>query len=193
MRRVVVLFLLGALATLGLTACMSDDESESAAGAQARRSAALVSTKTGGYQLVIDGITPSGQAIDVESWSWGVTNTASTTTAGKATMQDLSIVKTIDQTSPKLVEYVTTGKHAIRATLSLKKSGEIPFEYMTLVLEDVIVTSVRPGGSKANDIPLEEVSLAYRKMRQTFTPQTETGTAGTPTQFSWDLATATKY
>lgn len=193
MRRAVVLLLIGTLGAIGLTACMSDDE-ESASATTPRRSAALIAAgpEGGSWQLTIDGLTPSGQAIEVNSWSWGITNTSTMTTVGKVTVHDLNIVKTMDAMSPLLFGAVAQGKHYASATLTLTKGGEMPAEYARYVFDDVLIKGAELGGNNP-DVPRENVTLAFRKVSQQFTPTTDTGKAGTPTQFSWDLATATKY
>lgn len=193
MRHALVLLLLGAFGITGLTACMSDSD-ESASATTPRRSAALIAAgPTGGsWQLTIDGLTPTGRAIEVNSWSWGITNSATMTTTGKATVHDLKIVKTMDEMSPLLFGAVAQGKHYARATLTLSKGGDTPVEYARYVFDDVLIRGSELGGNNP-DVPQENVTLAFRKISQTFTPTTDTGKTGTPTQFNWDIATATKY
>ena len=69
MRRPIWLALLAVFALTVLTACMSDSD-ESARGEN--RAAALVAVgQSAKAQLTIDGVTPAGQAIVAESYSWG--------------------------------------------------------------------------------------------------------------------------
>lgn len=196
MRRVVVLLLLSALAAVGLTACMSDDDNESAASAQDRRSAALVSSaEAGGYQLIIDGLTPAGQAIEGEAYSWGATATTSTTStlAGRVTVNDLKIVKSLDQTSPLLFQGLAQAKHYLRAELALKTTGgEVakPAPYMKYLLEDVVIEGIEHSGTNPN-MPQEQVTIGFRKITQEYSGSGDSKLS-TPLRFGWDLASATK-
>src|SRR3954470_17122190 len=90
--------------------------------------------------------------IDVLAWSWGLSNSGSAQQgggagAGKCNVQDLSFTKYIDKASPDLMLYCCNGKHVDKATLVVRKAGETPLEYITINLEDLIITSVSTGGS----------------------------------------------
>jgi type VI secretion system secreted protein Hcp len=174
MRRAVVLLLLGTLATLGLTACMSDDENESAASAQARRSAALVSTgpgNPGGYQLTIDGLTGTGKAIAVDAFSWGMANPGALATlsgagSGKAEAKELNIRKTVDEMSPLLMKAAALGQQFKTATLSVAKpAGETTSgtPYLVLTLENVIISGFQVDGTNP-ELPGEAVSVSFGKI-----------------------------
>ena len=90
--------------------------------------------------------------IDVLAWSWGMSNTGTTHTgtgggAGKVNVQDISFTKHIDASSNALLQACCTGKHYPEATLTVRKAGGKPLEYVVLKLEEVLVTSVSTGGS----------------------------------------------
>src|SRR5437867_751490 len=69
--------------------------------------------------------------IDVQAWSWGISNSGSAHVgggagAGKCNVQDLSFTKYIDKTSPDLMLACCNGKHFTKATLVVRKAGENP-------------------------------------------------------------------
>ena len=60
---------------------------------------------------------------------------------------------------------------------------------MKYELEDVIVSSVSPGGAAdgSETKPLETVSFAYGKIKWEYTPIDNTGKAGASVDRTWDL------
>ena len=118
--------------------------------------------------------------IEILSFSCGATQPASATassaggaTAERVDLQDFSIVKALDKASPKLFEFCCTGKHLKEVKIELCRAGGDKVKYMEYKLEEVIVSSLRPGGSSqgAETLPLEEVSFNYGKIKITYTQQ----------------------
>jgi type VI secretion system secreted protein Hcp len=129
--------------------------------------------------------------IEVLSFSWGVTNTASAgpgggAGAGKATFQDLSIVHNIDKASPKLLEACATGAHLKDATITHRKSGKGQHEYLIFKMNDVIITGVIHGGAAGQPAP-ETVSLAFAKVDLEYRPPRPDGTVDAGIHFKYDL------
>jgi type VI secretion system secreted protein Hcp len=197
MRRLLVLLLLGALATLGLTACMSDDENESAASAQNRRSAALVDTSVtspGGYLITIDPITGPDQAIVADAFSWGLSNGATAQAvlsgagAGKVQVQDFHITKSLDQVSPLLFKAASVGTHSPKAILTISQGTAGAKPYATYTLEDVLISSYQVSGANPNT-PNEQLTLSFAKMTiESSSPGGEKESEkGAPQTATWDL------
>jgi type VI secretion system secreted protein Hcp len=97
-----------------------------------------------------------GQDIDILSWSWGMSNSGSAhqgsgAGSGKVNVQDVSITKYIDSSSPKLMLSCCDGKHFESAVLIVRKAGEKPVEYVTIKMQEVLITSVSTGGCDEND------------------------------------------
>lgn len=131
--------------------------------------------------------------IDVLAWSWGVSNSGSAHVgggagAGKCNVQDISITKYVDKSSPTLMLYCANGKHMDDATLVIRKAGENPVEYLKIKLTEVLITSVSTGGSGGEDRLTENVTLNFAKINVDYTPQDDKGKAGTPIPFGWDIA-----
>ena len=129
--------------------------------------------------------------IEVLSFSWGVTNSASTAPgggggAGKATFQDLSIVHGIDKATPELLKACATGLHIKDATITHRKAGKGQQEYLIIKLNDVTITAVTHGGSE--DQPYaESVSLKFAKVDLEYRPQRADGSLDPGLHFKFDL------
>jgi type VI secretion system secreted protein Hcp len=187
------LVLIATPAVIGVVALSGDDDGPSAA----RRAGAFVALGAPGTQLTIEGggtkeIMKPSEAIDVESWSWGVSNTGTAysgsggATAGKAQLGDLQIVKKVDKASPKLFLGAATGTLYTKATLRLNKGTEKASEYLVITLEDVLITGVQLSGAGGTDLPSEQVTLNYAKATIEVT-ETE---AVSPVMHYYDLRTA---
>jgi type VI secretion system secreted protein Hcp len=105
--------------------------------------------------------------IDILSFSWGLSQTGTAGHgggggAGKVSVQDLSIVKALDASSPQLMEMCCRGEHASYATLTLARTGgkEQTEDYFKIKLSDVLISSYQTGGA-SNGVPAEQVSFTF--------------------------------
>ena len=133
------------------------------------------------------------QKMDILAWSWGMSNSGTAHVgggagAGKVNVQDISITKYIDSASPSLMLYCCNGKHLDEGTLTIRKAGETPVEYLIIKLTEVMVTSVSTGGSGGEDRLTENVTLNFAKVEVTYTPQDEKGKKGDPIPMGWNIA-----
>lgn len=138
----------------------------------------------------IDGdVTVKGREkwIEILSFSWGASNPGAAAHgagggggAGKVVVHDLNFVHAVDKASPKLLRAVCDGRHFQSATLSVVDSNGgggqdatgAPREsdFLIIKLQDILVSSVRPGANAAtDDRPLEEVSFNYSKLSVNYT------------------------
>jgi len=133
------------------------------------------------------------EEIDVLAWSWGLSNSGSAHVgggagAGKVNIQDISITKYIDFSSTALQLACANGKHFPEATLTVRKAGEHPLEYLKIKLTEVMITSVSTGGSGGEDRLTENVSINFAKVSLEYLKQKDTGAAdGGPATFAWDI------
>lgn len=124
--------------------------------------------------LKIDGIQGESRdskhkgEIEILSFSWGVSNSGGQTGggggAGKVTMQDFSIVKQLDTTSPELLERACRGEHMGSALLTLVRSGggkSDQQEYLKIKLSDILISSYSTGGSNST-LPAEQVTFTFQ-------------------------------
>ena len=144
------------------------------------------------YFLKIDGV--DGEStdskhknwIDIDSYSFGATQTASSGGgggAGKVKISDIMLTKTIDKASPKLFLATATGEHLKKVELVLVKSGQ---EYMKWTFTDVMVSSYQVGGS-GDVVPTDQISLNFAKVEFEYRSQKADGTLDTPVKGGWDV------
>jgi type VI secretion system secreted protein Hcp len=132
------------------------------------------------------------EEIDVLSWSWGLSQSGTAHMgggggSGKVNVNDLSFTKYIDKGSPDLYLFCCQGKHLKDAKLTVRKAGGNPLEYLVITLEDVIISSITPGGSGGEDRLMEQVSLNFGKVKVDYVEQTNTGGAGATPKMGWDI------
>jgi len=151
------------------------------------------------YFLKIDGIEGESQdskhknEIDVESWSWGETNTGGTAFAGggsgKVQMQDFHFVMKTSKASPKLLLACASGQHIKDGLLSVRKAGRDQQEYLKFTLTDVLVSSyqIAGAGGAESDAPTDQLSLAFAKIEIEYRQQNPDGSLGDATTGGWDL------
>lgn len=130
--------------------------------------------------------------IDVLAWSWGVSNPTSMASGGgggvgKVSFQDLHFTHYVDKASPNIMKMCATGEHLKEVTLTQRKQGKTPQEYLIIKLSDVMVSSVSDGGSGAGDQPVENVSLAFAKIDLEYKPQKADGSLDAGIHFKYDV------
>jgi|SRR5665213_97809 len=157
------------------------------------------------YFLKLDGI--QGEStdnvhkgeIEIESWSWGVTNLGGGQTSGntgsgtgKSSHQDIHFTSTMSKASPKLMLACATGDHIAEGTLTCRKAGGDQQEYLTIKLTDVFVSSYQTGGSPGGIVPTDQFSLNFAKWEKTYKQQDAKGSVGQPVKVGYNLATNKK-
>ncbi|HEX3867907.1 MAG TPA: type VI secretion system tube protein Hcp, partial [Gemmatimonadaceae bacterium] len=80
------------------------------------------------------------------------------------------------------------GTHYDKATLTVRKAGDKPLEYIIIELDELIVTSLSEGGSGGEDRLTENVTLNFAKFLYTYTPQKADGTPDTAIPVNYDVA-----
>jgi len=154
------------------------------------------------YFLKLDGIEGEStddkhkNEIELESWSWGVTNSgvghhsgSTGSGAGKATFQDIHFVSKLSKASPKLFLASATGQHIPTAVVTCRKAGGDQQEFLTVKLSDLLVSSYQVGGSGHGDIvPVEQCSLNYSKVEWEYKQQDAKGSVGSPVKVGYNVA-----
>jgi type VI secretion system secreted protein Hcp len=152
------------------------------------------------YFLKIEGI--DGESVDekhkgeieILSFSWGVSQTSTQGAgsgggSGKASFQDFHFVTHVGKASPKLFLACAQGEHFKKATLTVRKAGDRPLEYLKLNLEDVLISSYQTGGSDGgDDVPVDQMSLNFSKITYSVTSQSPDGSTAGAVTAGWDLA-----
>jgi type VI secretion system secreted protein Hcp len=132
------------------------------------------------------------ETIDVLSWSWGMSQSGTAhlgggAGAGKVQVQDLSFTHYIDKASPTLMKHCCDGKHIKKAKLIIRKAGEHPLEYLTVEMQDILVSHVSTGGSHGEDRLTENVTLNFAKFHAEYKEQLANGSAGKGSEVKWDI------
>jgi type VI secretion system secreted protein Hcp len=129
------------------------------------------------------------EEIDVVSWSWGMqskSSLGSTVPAGRATVNELKIVKRIDSASTPLMHALRSNEPIIKAVLTLRKSGKGALEFFKITIEQGRVTTVNidAGGDRAGTPDVfEEVRFTFNKITVEYVPQGKDGLARGSTMY----------
>jgi len=145
--------------------------------------------------LKVDGIdgesqdTKHSSEIQLLSYSFGADQPGSSAVGGgsgvgKVNMHDLTFLKNVDKSSPRLFVACCTGQHIKSAVLTVRKAGTDPQDYMTVTMNDLIVSSIHNTGQPngKDGLPTEQISLNFSKINYEYKEQGSDGsTKGTVT------------
>ena len=118
--------------------------------------------------------------IEVVSWSWGMQGKPTLgggVATGKATINDLKIVKRIDSASTALMLALRTNEPIQKAVLTLRKAGKSQVEFLKITIEQGRVTSLTIDGGDPTGSPdvVERVSFSFNKIEVEYVPQGKDG------------------
>lgn len=134
--------------------------------------------------------------IEIESFSWGVSNAGATATGGgsgtgRAVPSDFTFVIPMTSASPKILDSVFSGEHIKTAELSARKAGgEQSGDFLKWKLTDVLVSSYNTEGG--GDSPMESIALRFAKVEISYATQKPDGSLATAITSGWDLKLNTK-
>jgi type VI secretion system secreted protein Hcp len=129
--------------------------------------------------------------IDIQSYSWGATQNGTMSSgggggSGKASFNDLHVSTSMDKATPSILKHCSSGKHLGEVKLSICKAGGSQIEYSTVVLKDVLVTSVQFSGGSGEQVQTS-YSFQSSKVEQHYWVQTAQGGKGAESQMGWDI------
>ena len=133
--------------------------------------------------------------IEIESFSFGATNTGSFSNApgagggsGKVNFQDVHLSKLLDSSSALLMLACATGQHIKEGTLTCRKAGGDQQEYLKIKLNDCLISSYQLGGHGGDNlIPTDQFSINFAKINIEYMPQDAQGKVGNAVRAGWDL------
>jgi len=130
--------------------------------------------------------------IDALSFSYSVSQAASTYTGGgggvgKAHFDSLNFTHYVDKATPNLMQYCAEGKHIDTVQVACCKVGGGSKEYMTITLNDCIVTHAGPSGFSEDMRIKENVSISYSKIKVEVKEQNADGSLGAAVTGTWDV------
>jgi type VI secretion system secreted protein Hcp len=151
------------------------------------------------YYLLIKGVKGETQAadmtdnIELDSWSWGVSNPASLggkgLAAGKPSLSDFSCSFSLEAGCGTILQNLTKGSHIESATFTGRKTGGDgkPYKYLTMTLTNVFISSFSTGGGSSG-IPSVSLSLAYEKIEYLYyTQDTKSGKVEAGPKMTYDI------
>jgi type VI secretion system secreted protein Hcp len=151
--------------------------------------------------LRLDGIAGGATAaghqneIVLSSYSQAFSNTAGAVTgggggAGKVKCGEITVMKNIDKSSPKLIGSVVIGNHIATGDIkfdSSSRNGTLVESYH-VALTEVVITDIAQMDHTPDGV-MEQVTLSATKYTFTFTPTTNNGGAGGKISFTVDCST----
>jgi type VI secretion system secreted protein Hcp len=96
----------------------------------------------------------------------------------------ISLTKFLDKSSPLLFINCATGKRIPTATITAERDDSA-FDFFTITLADVLISSVSQGASEGGIV--ESMSSSFTKLTLTYVPQNPNGSAAVPVTVSFDL------
>jgi len=128
----------------------------------------------------------------VLSWSWGLNRPAAIAHGGgsgegKAGFNDFSFTHHLDKASPVLMKACATGQHIKEATITMRKAGNTPQEFLVIKMNDVIITTVAPSGAADGGAAMESVALQCGKVDLEYKPQKFDGSLDAGVHFKYDI------
>ncbi len=130
--------------------------------------------------------------IDIESFSWGASNSGSAAHgggggAGKVSMQDFSFTTRVSKASPQIFLACASGEHIKQALLTVRKAGGEQSEFLKVTMSDVLVSSWKQDGSADADVPMDQVTMNFAKIQFSYSPQRADGRLDTAVTAGWDV------
>ncbi len=136
--------------------------------------------------MTISGLTGGGP-IEVESWSFGASQAGSIASnaglgAGRVTFNPFSITKTIDKSSPLLMQACAAHQIFPTVTMTVSPSAGVPADSQMITLKNAFCSVYQQSASSGDDRPTESLSFNYSKIIYNYAPQGAAATRG-----GWDL------
>lgn len=134
--------------------------------------------------------------IHIESFSWGLSQTGGFATgggggAGKVSVHDISLTKTMDKSTAALMLHCCSGKHIPSGLITVRKAGDKPLEYLKIKLTDILVSSYQTAGH-GGDVLTENLSINFAKFEVEYQTQKADGGGEPGGQMGWDVKANTK-
>lgn len=134
------------------------------------------------------------EEIDIQTFQWGMSQSGSMHQgggggAGKVSIGNLSLSKSLDKSSPNLMMACSSGKHYQEATLTVRKAGgSVPVEYMIITLKEVMIASYQTDAGNSDESVKENIALNFATVEVSYQPQKADGSKeGGPVKYGWNI------
>jgi type VI secretion system secreted protein Hcp len=109
---------------------------------------------------------------------------------GDVIVEDITIVKELDKSSPKIAESMCKGEVfdnvEIHLTASFTKAGRVT--YYAYELKNVLVTNYNISGSgQSEEVPTEQLSLNFEEISVKYTECDESGKTQGDIEYTWKV------
>jgi type VI secretion system secreted protein Hcp len=154
-------------------------------------------------------------AIELDSFYWGCSQQSTVGSgtvghgAGKVRAHDLHFRARPSVASPLFFSFCTTGKPITKVMLYIRKAGGSQIDYLTITLENVLITSHRVNlgfdlqqggttpefsneaglGAQDDWVVWEHCSMSYGKLTFQYNAQSKDGSQGAATVKNFDFTT----
>jgi type VI secretion system secreted protein Hcp len=148
--------------------------------------------------LKLDGI--NGEAtdanhpgeIEVVSWSWGVSEVFISSlgvgiVGGTPKVGNFLVTKEVDRASPSLLRACLKLTHIANAVLTQRRPGAGKQNFLSITLQDVLISSVNDVDESVSPKPKETVAFVFSKVIYEYIPQKPSGLPDTPITLRWDV------
>lgn len=131
--------------------------------------------------------------LQLESFSFGAHNTGSAAVGGgmgtgKVAMQDFSFTPNGDSGGPDLFTKCASGEHISEGILECQKSaGSSKLVFFKATFTDLLVSSFSTHGGNGQEIPANNVTFNFAKIKLEATAQNEDGSKGKTVTGGWDV------
>ncbi len=131
--------------------------------------------------------------IQVLSFSHGLSMSGSMysgggqSTHGRVDMTDVSVMKRVDNSTPKLAWTLASGSHVKSAIIEFCQSTKEKHVFMKYSFEDIVLSSLQPSASASGDFPMESLAFRFSKIEWEYTPLNEKGGKLPSSKSWWDV------
>jgi type VI secretion system secreted protein Hcp len=137
--------------------------------------------------------------IEVVSFSWGLSNAAvrsaqgGTTKGGKVTINEITLIKHTDKSTPLLFNAVATCQKFPKAIISLSKStgGKKPEDYLTVTLTNAYIGSLQLSSPSVGAMGTETIVINFQKIEMDYKLQNAMGILVSASSANYDLTQGT--
>ncbi len=131
--------------------------------------------------------------IDIIAWHWGMAQSGTMHTghgggAGKVKVGDINVTKHIDNSTATLMQFCCKGTHIEEGTITVRKAGDDPLEYLLVTMKQIMITSVQTGGQSDQERLTEHITLNFREFEVKYTKQGEAGGGAGAVVLGWDIS-----
>jgi type VI secretion system secreted protein Hcp len=124
--------------------------------------------------------------IDLIGWRWGMdakTAMGGTGPAGKATVNELQIIKQVDKASTAMMSVLRANDVVKKAVLTQRKAGKTPHEYLKITLQEGRLTHYDVRSDETSLVPVEVWNLSFKRINVEYREQLADGQPGGATLY----------